>query len=113
MNIKQIRAALAAATPGPWELVNTPERGQHITSGRGVVISTNTGWKCFVDQNDVRVIASAPQWLAALCDEVERLEQMLKKFVDAMEGEGCIADQCGCHLCEIVDEARKMLEEAK
>lgn len=86
--IPEVRAALAKATPGPWRF--------------GIGAPCHTGvWGTRPDANwnvcwtgdeltrysseDAHLIANAPAWLEALCDEVERLRREWKELADELE----------------------------
>lgn len=70
--LEEIRAALAAATPGPWHETGFGEIESDARDERGfprMVIYDEGGHT----GADAKLIANAPVWLAELCDEVERL----------------------------------------
>jgi hypothetical protein len=64
--IAEIRKALDAATPGPWENVQLFYVGV-TTEGRFYPVA-----ECD-DQNNAILIANAPEWLRFLLDELDRL----------------------------------------
>ena len=75
--LREIREALSKATPGPWRSgVSAP----CITGVWGTTPEAN--WNvCWTGDEmtrysleDADLIANAPAWLEALCDEVERLK---------------------------------------
>lgn len=68
----EVRTALAAATPGPWEqsrgfpvIVYGADRNDIYSRPREDI------------ERNVRLIASAPSWLAALCDRLDAAEAKL------------------------------------
>jgi hypothetical protein len=68
-DIEGIKARLAAATPGPWALVDFPvmfPRVQSIAEDKTSICET---W----EWADARFIAAAPTDIAALLAEVDRL----------------------------------------
>ena len=76
--LREIREALSKATPAPWRSgVSAP----CITGVWGATPEAN--WNvCWTGDEmtrysleDADLIAKAPEWLAALCDEVERLKR--------------------------------------
>lgn len=88
-DINKIRAALAAATPGPWhskgwlateeeiDEANRTEVEDLITDANGkriVGASWYDGMHINCTEPDAALIASSPTWLAELCDRVERAE---------------------------------------
>jgi hypothetical protein len=128
MNIKQIRAALAAATPGPWRHDPTKERregasgcGSWPKRSEGVFSPDNMMTIAVTGPSDdkqsmadAHLIANAPTWLAALCDEIERRDALLRRYEDShaigLRNRGVggqMITGCNCDLCA---EARKMLE---
>lgn len=77
--IAEVRAALEAATPGPWERLD-PDGAPY---GRvGYRIRCGALEMAAVDverRTDAALIAAAPAWLAELCDRVERLHFELER----------------------------------
>ena len=88
-HISEIRAALAAATPGPWHskgwLATREETDEADRTGvedlitdangkRVVGASWYDGEHIACTEPDASLIASSPTWLAELCDRVERAE---------------------------------------
>ena len=68
----EVRAALAAATPGPWEqsrvvpvIVYGADHNDIYSRPREEI------------ERNVRLIAAAPSWLAALCDRLDAAEAKL------------------------------------
>ena len=121
-----VRAALARATPGPWDV-----GGPHPSTSVIVMVDPGTFDEpaaydavCVIDRRldgepdpqaraDANLIAHAPSWLAALCDNTDRLRALLREY--GRHQEGCSAGysvpggaqyRCRCGW----DEARKELE---
>ena len=77
-DIEAIKARLAAATPGPWALVDFPvmfPRVQSIAEDKSNICET-WGWA------DAKFIAHAPTDIAALLAEVERLQRERSEWCD-------------------------------
>lgn len=72
INIDEIRTVVEKATSGPWS--------RHRYS----VDDWNGNQICgdFTSDDDKKFIASARQWVPALCDEVERIGAEMHKAVD-------------------------------
>ena len=77
IDLEAIRARIAAATPGPWRsarnvkhavMVGPEDAPRHICAFGPLSIGT---------ADDTALIAHAPADLASLCDEVERLREIL------------------------------------
>lgn len=77
--VAEVRARLAAAAPGPWEI------GEYDRWDKEIPITQPCAW---VDNDDVdreeaaanaALIAAAPTDLARLCDRVEELERALRE----------------------------------
>jgi hypothetical protein len=78
LNLEPIKARLAAATPGPWELGERWEdASRRIVSGAGLIIATPRSWE---GHYDAELISHAPSDLAALVAEVELLDRELGAF---------------------------------
>ena len=78
LDTKAIKARLAAATPGPWALVDFPvmfPRVQSIAEDKSNICET-WGWA------DAKFIADAPANIAALLAEVERLQRERSEWCD-------------------------------
>lgn len=104
-NIAEIRAMVAAATPGPWK---------EYSSHYGSEVATNESidsWICqlwYKDEevmqnhkNNAHLIAKTPETITALCDEVERQR----------EGWEVIANlPIGMHPSEIREFGKRMLK---
>ena len=90
----EVRAALAAATPGPWEqsrgfpaIVYGADRNDIYSRPREEI------------ERNVHLIASAPSWLAALCDRLDAAEAELTAVKAALsphatEAHGCTRTEC-------------------
>ena len=65
----EVRAALAAATPGPWE----QSRGFPVIVYGADHNDIYSRPREEIERN-VHLIASAPSWLAALCDRLDAAE---------------------------------------
>jgi hypothetical protein len=88
-----IRDALAKATPGPWKwsmedgsvmsLTGPKYDYDHVLWSEICPACQKRGGRCTAPSDeDARLIAHAPEWLAALLDEVERLEQELTEIAE-------------------------------
>ncbi len=83
--VKQVRAALADATPGPWkfdgyERLRSKQGLQDGSADIAHFYHSNT--QC----ENAHLIANSPTWLAELCDRVERLEHVMKIIADSGDG---------------------------
>lgn len=101
IDLAAIRARLAAATPGPWHTVDVRcddakpnEVGVcALTDPRSFQKPDGTWHGCFVARGmdgptrdaNATLIAEAPAYLAALCDEVERLRESSARLRTAVE----------------------------
>jgi hypothetical protein len=75
LNLEPIKARLAAATPGPWEIGEVCEdASRRFVSGAGLIIATPRSWE---GHYDAELISHAPSDLAALVAEVERLQALV------------------------------------
>jgi hypothetical protein len=87
LNLEPIKARLAAATPGPWEMMPSKNKGglDRFVGPPGCgfpvceMFVINEKWGA-----DMCLIANAPADLAALVTEVERLRARLEQL-EAME----------------------------
>ena len=93
----EVRAALAAATPGPWKqsrgfpaIVYGADRNDIYSRPREEI------------ERNVRLIASAPSWLAALCDRLDAAEAKYERLRCILGGDGPFA--C-CECCPDDDPA--------
>ena len=91
----EVRAALAAATPGPWEqsrgfpvIVYGADRNDIYSRPREEI------------ERNVRLIASAPYWLAALCDRLDAAEAKLTAAKAALSTHTTEAHGCTCTECQ-------------
>lgn len=75
-NLEDIKNRLAAATPGPWELLG----GNEYISPIGITVAPDDGG---VTSRDAEFIAHAPEDIAWLLGEVERQRSRAKFFEDA------------------------------
>ena len=91
-----IRARLAAATPGPWEVDECSEETTVIVAGSDLTIICSELWQGWEGTQDAALIANAPTDMAALVAEVERLRVAVWRVrevhslqVSSVWGEGC------------------------
>ena len=92
----EVRAALAAATPGPWEqsrgfpvIVYGADRNDIYSRPREEI------------ERNVHLIANAPSWLAALCDRLDAAEAKLAAAEAALSPHTTEAHGCTCTECRI------------
>lgn len=78
--IHQIKARLAAATPGPWEWY-CPRLYYKIMSGDNYVMEATEGVR---SGNDAEFIANAPTDIEFLLAEVDRLQKALNTADDSL-----------------------------
>lgn len=75
--VAKVREALAKATPGPWEVDMDDWDVQVVMKPDGTpgvaIICEGMHQGTDEGESDAHLIAHAPAWLEALCDEVERL----------------------------------------
>lgn len=84
LNLDEIKAALQAATPGPWQVkmeIDGWHAGRHtvvFAYGKRVMTvgQTRMHWREAAEAN-VAFAAAARTWVPELVAEVERLRQML------------------------------------
>lgn len=83
--LKEIKSALAAATPGPWEVWERQDGVQVIQKdGEWSICDMDGGdWQMWL--NNSRLIASAPQWLESLVSQVEEMQLKLIDVRDLMD----------------------------
>ena len=84
IDVKEIREALDAATPGPWHMSKLA-KGYLMadcgcsTKDIATFIEYNEDGSVHVEfdnwENNAHLIANAPEWLGFLLDELERLER--------------------------------------
>jgi len=80
-DLQLIKSRLAAATPGPWE-IDERYSDCHVVQGEKALFTVEADAR----KNDVELVACAPQDLAALVAEVERLRKMLKDSYVVTDG---------------------------
>lgn len=86
--IEEIKAALDAATPGPWDSPWSEDAGQWgeenvAFRAEGEIVCGviyYDGPRLAVKPEDAHLIANAPTWLAVLLAEVERLGGILDAY---------------------------------
>jgi hypothetical protein len=100
MNVIEIKAVLAAATPD-WHY-----NGNEIVSKRNL----RMGIGGFLTDEDNRLAANAPEWLASLVSEVERLKQLAVAEIEKKDRELEKAHIHGLKLSGQVEELQKTLE---
>ena len=96
MNHDEIRAALAAATPGPWDAKPLGSEGYAVTGApdpdapgvrakmrRRIARFGYQDWD--TDRANAELIANAPTWLAELLAEVDRLTARAEAAEQAVE----------------------------
>jgi len=105
MSYDEIKAALAAATPGPWYWRNTQD--PMLMGGRAMLVMSfermgmqgaqplfrdgrnimQPGGRANLnDFPDAHLIANAPTWLAALLAEVDRLTRWRTEMLEVLRG---------------------------
>ena len=87
-DLTEIREALANATPGPWRAgvlapCHTGVWGTQPDTDWNVCLTGDELTHYSIE--DAHLIANAPAWLEALCDEVERLRREWKELADELE----------------------------
>lgn len=117
--VAEVRARLAAATPGPWR-VKFSGRGYpyQITAPNGSHAKYVTRWAAISvpslpeGRANAALIAAAPTDLARLCDRVEELERALKLIAShagkTLLGKGLYHDGANAafnNMAEIADAA--------
>lgn len=79
LNLQPIKARLAAATPGPWTASpNVQPHGIAAVAEVNTVLVLSSGPLYGSPAQDANLIANAPNDLAALVAEVERLREAIK-----------------------------------
>ena len=78
--VREARELLSKATPGPWGVLPSNNSTlAHVETQEGTTAEQGQGFTvCSIPKkriNDAELIARAPELLAALCDEVERLRE--------------------------------------
>jgi len=113
--MEEIRKALDAATPGPWEVTNLGD--VHITKDYRMVDGRHIAmWiadMCVDRENedqilaDAHLIANAPEWLRWQQGEIDRLQEKVDSLLEEKEGWQVVADR-GWH--EAGEEVKKREE---
>lgn len=85
MNHDEIRAALAAATPGPWQVYESMQADTFIYGPRGILRDDIIAGPTYNREN-AHMIANAPTWLAELLAEVDRLTRWKAEALPVMTG---------------------------
>lgn len=92
---EDVREALAAATPGPWTLQGgivveaNPADTSSLAPGFAAEPAPDAMLTDVFGDNwtaDAHLIANAPTWLAALCDENDRLREALERIARSKDG---------------------------
>ena len=89
MNTDEIRAALAAATPGPWAWLYPDQccrDGYCIKSKADLDTCDGVTHAMKALHADVVLIANAPTWLAELLAEVDRLTRWKTEMITVLHG---------------------------
>jgi len=88
-----VRAALAKATPGPWL---TPDgwcghadRGVWSAEYGTLLARVEPALPAIEQDGNWVLVVNAPDWLAALCDDTDRLRALLREY--GRHAEGCSA----------------------
>jgi hypothetical protein len=106
LNIAEVKEALSKTTQGPW----VPHTQ---VNGRKAVITENFNNLKIIyrDANipDAHLAAKAPEWLASLVAEVERLRAIEEHAIQRIKAE----TKSNASLVEQVEEMQKTLEIAK
>lgn len=83
--LQEIRARVAAATPGPWHW--DEDNDPWLWGGPGVFVLSSEDEISVPNPNDYALIAHAPQDLADLLAEVERLQKVITLVTELYEAE--------------------------
>ena len=97
MNLSEIEARLANATPGPWLLPESARSGRQmvfVTGEFGTYNICDSAGE--MDTANAELVAHAPTDLAELIAEVKRLQAELAKFYKCNEGK-CYAWAAGIY----------------
>lgn len=97
----EVRAALAAATPGPWSVYETIHGDNYVVGPRGFIRDDIVAGPTYNRENSL-LIAAAPSWLAALCDRLDAAEAKYERLRRILGGDGPFA--C-CECCPDDDPA--------
>lgn len=85
-DLSEIKAALAAATPGPWKFdreefnAGWDVYGLRAPDGRWVFSAGSAFGRNIPKSADAALIANAPAWLAELVDRCEKAERYSEQF---------------------------------
>ena len=116
MNHDEIRAALAAATPGPWAWLYPDQccRGGYCIKSEAD-LDTDDGVTHAVEalHADVVLIANTPTWLAELLAEVDRLTSAVQEYADTLayhECESVRAEQAVERVREFAEQGREFAD---
>lgn len=90
--IQEVKAALQAATPGPWREHHpdavSDKKGQWICQLYETDTDTDEPVEFDNQQGNVHLIANAPTWLQQLIDHIEVVERQRDEAVKALEWYG-------------------------
>lgn len=75
-------------TPGPWKTVNVPAT---VINEQGWIICDSGDWGGGIDQDDARLIAAAPELLAALKEFMDEAGGLEGWVPDSIYGRAAIA----------------------
>ena len=100
----EVRAALAAATPGLW-VVEVDDWTCAVVLDDGLsgtaYIAERLTQGDSEGEDDANLIANAPSWLAALCDRLDAAEAKLAAAKAALSPHTTEAHGCTCTECQI------------
>ena len=119
MNHDEIRAALAAATPGPWDAKPLGSEGYAVTGApdpdalgvrakmrRRIARFGYQDWDA--DRANAELVANAPTWLAELLAEVDRLTRW--KAAHALRARAEAAEQAVQRVREFAEQGREFAD---
>lgn len=93
--LRDVRDALAKATPGPWVNDGFDVFGRRVTVRPGAkeaefvaMVKGRSGDIGNCGEADAHLIANAPAWLAALADRVDYLESVCRMAADVVDRQG-------------------------
>lgn len=80
--IDEIKEALAAATPGPWELYEwVNDEGCAVYQSPVGMKTAITGWGSVLQtKENAQLIAKAPEYITYLLQEIERKDRYLERI---------------------------------
>lgn len=123
MNTDEIRAALAAATPGPWDAKPLGSEGYAVTGApdpdapgvrakmrRRIARFGYQDWD--TDRANAELVAKAPTWLAELLAEVDRLREEARAFAEAL-GFGDGRTEPAATLAQMIDPLTEAMSMAR